>query len=128
MPKTTEALLKDAKEEVDTIRAALESLGYLRIEEDKGAELMKLIAELSAKLREREWQDISGILPEEDVRIIGCIIPKITKAGHEVGCYDVRILSTHEDKWNGWVWHRENGDCFFPTHFKPFPTPPQKED
>jgi hypothetical protein len=79
--------------------------------------LKKLMKALADELRGKEWQPISNIDAEEDMRIVGCTIPKITKAGHEVGSFDVHVLYTHEDKWNGWVWHKENGDTFYPTHY-----------
>ena len=55
----TDDMLQRADEEVDTIRAALKSLGYLRIEEGKGAVLMELLQELSTRVREQEWQPIA---------------------------------------------------------------------
>ena len=60
----TDDMLKRADEEVDTIRAALKSLGYLRIEEGKGAVLMELLQELSTRVREQEEE----LKDEEDCR------------------------------------------------------------
>ncbi len=71
-----------------------------------------------------KWQPIESLKAEEGMKIIGCTTPKITKAGHEVGCYDVQIIRAHEDKWNGLVWGKLDGNLYFPTHWMPLPPPP----
>ena len=90
---------------------------------DKATVALTTLDNIIARQESNGWQDIKSIDAEDDMRIIGCSMPKITKAGHAVGSFCIHILTAHEDKWNGWVWVKENGDQFYPTHFKPITLP-----
>ena len=82
----------------------------------------KLIAELSAKLREREWQPIDMALKDEDAEPIYCCI-----AGSKI---PYLAQWDFEDGWVSWnmYFERTHKKPFEPTHFTSLHTPPKKED
>lgn len=119
MPRTTEEILKDA--EANKLKAIQRlAVGTVYYEDFTETEEEKLIAELSALLLEREWQDISTA----------------PKDGND-------ILVANEDEFQAvaqwWVegWHTLTHQevyathpiplCFEPTKWQPLPTPPKKE-
>lgn len=138
MPRATEELQKDAEVEVDTIRAALESLGYLRIEEDKGTELMELIAELSAKLREAQKPNYFYEKTNWEVTHHGIDMLEDEMACEGIDMMRVGRLAALPDKFIVQLYDEENGETKYPefdtleeaekalADCKALATPPQK--
>ena len=109
------------------IEAAAKILRYART--IKGAvpdeELAESVLEAAEKVR-NEWQLIETAPKEFEIEVLACEAPKKTKAGHafEPSIY---VAQTIEDRWNGRVFAKKNGNICFPTHWAPLLQPP-KED
>ena len=128
MPRTTEELYKDAEvqaENADVIKVAGSDIigrGWARMEADLRswkkliADQAELVAELSAKLREREWQKLEDKLPppETTVLVLSDIYGYQTDSWHSIntGIPGLMRFATP----NVVLWK------LIP------PTPPQKED
>ena len=133
MPRTTEELLNDAKEAIET--GELDYTIYLGgtkyVNGQKLVErLLSALDEQSAKLHEREWQDIDHGKPEKyqdpalwgiwvhnnktDVRFFETHLLYLNKDG---GLRCPNIYDDHHSEWDF--------DSY--THWKPLTTPPKKD-
>lgn len=108
MTRTTEKLLKDAEEAIET-----GELDYtIRLDGTKTVNGQDLVAELSAKLREREWMDIESYDKEMSEEVLLC------------------NLNNENATWFGY-WERTCGhftrsDLGSPTHWQTIALPTQE--
>lgn len=128
MPRTTDELLKDAEEIRKRTVHARDHREVERLLHDAG----ELIAELSAKLREREWQPIETA-PKDGTKIIGtadfidsyCVAHEIVNSINIPRWFQYGYWG--EGKWKLILNDEYYPEYHLPTHWKPLPTPPKKE-
>lgn len=120
--RTTEKLLNDAEEVSALFKETEQEYGTADSDMVDSGEWYNLaykqneqITELSAKLREREWQPIETAPKDGTLILCGALGSDVLAGG------------VWEDKYKGWF--TTFGGDIYPTHWKhtELPTPPKKE-